>query len=590
MYCSTCGRECAQNFSFCPHCGASLPNGDARYQGSSPDGSIRSCIEAPFNLGTSQDEERAGAREEVQTGIKETWQRSSGSPGAGVEGEEWPSVPTVQSRHWFRLAPQYIEFMKEQIVHDKAFFFSQLVSEVDAVGLLEKGVVGVHWDNTLPGFVVWPHVWAMVAHSEFDTLRHMFTQLTSQAIDDYPHAHYLNLFCRDVDRGTVKRELFKAHMEHSDLCPMLLLHTGLNGAEKSLQWLEGWGDALMQLLPQLEEKVYEISQICDLAKVWMILHENKQKAGQFLDEAMAVSSTCYHWLACAGGAATLEDDEQVLWCLLQAKRAAAYTHNAKGVVARTGYESVNEWVECASDWWRLLGDAREARECLLRAEEIAQSATRRGEFEWGAVARGWKNLFADDEAVRRCLQEWKQRGKKGYPQAWVECARTWRWFDRNAAEARHSLEMAGKLVEGSSEWSFVAETWLKDFSEERQARGCARKAEKLARHAGDWTSCAEIWARVLENSKRARRCMKKAGKSARACRDYISCAITWDSVLGDRDEAVACMRRAESAAETEGDPHAWAHCAMIWESMLENTGAARYCTSKAEALGHKGGE
>lgn len=199
-----------------------------------------------------------------------------------------------------------------------------------------------------------------------------------------------------------------------------------------------------------------------------------------------------------------------------------------------------------------LGDREEAAAALAGIERRL-SASARG-YEWMLLARAFREVLGDEEAVRRCLASARQ-------------------------SARDAQDLAS-LAEGHVEF-------LGDVA---GARALLDEAEALARRLGEhralWT-VAVAWHLGVHDDARARAALATATAEARDSGTLTALAVAWWSLFRDEDAMRNALVRAETLASTASD---WLLVAEAYRDGGDgeradawDPGAARRCLEAAVA-------
>ena len=260
------------------------------------------------------------------------------------------------------------------------------------------------------------------------------------------------------------------------------------------------------------------------------------------------AQTATEWVFVARSLAqTACGQDQALRCMAHATMQAA---------------DVNDWVTAAVAWRADFGDPDLARECLEKAEFIAEET---GEG-WDDIADAWAGMKNFRKVVDIC-REWHE------PRPWSRIdeiksqgplppgTTVLDWIEPGETEraTRQEIENADAAMEGEGAVEVIR--YLID-------------AESLADGTRDYLWVAARWRRWFLELPEGRETMGKAEEAVDTTNDWIQIALKWKDDFQDYDEAVACMRAAETRPDYLGPRNTtveqWEFILRVWKEDFED--------------------
>ena len=252
---------------------------------------------------------------------------------------------------------------------------------------------------------------------------------------------------------------------------------------------------------------------------------------------------------------TANGQDQALRCMARAGMRAA---------------NANDWIATAAAWHEDFADLGMARECLEKAELLAEGT---GEG-WDDIVEAWAGMKDFRKVVELCREVHEPRpwpclaeieSQGPLPQGttvldWIEPGET-RQASRqavenavNAMENEDTLEAirylidAESLAESTEDYLRIAERWRGWFPELEESERIMAEAEEAVDTPSDWVRIALKWKDDFQNYDHAVACMwqPKGGSSA----DWEDVLRAWRDDFQDLDNFRLALNKAYSEVES----------------------------------------
>jgi tetratricopeptide (TPR) repeat protein len=244
-----------------------------------------------------------------------------------------------------------------------------------------------------------------------------------------------------------------------------------------------------------------------------------------------------------------------------AAAALGYVEQRLSDAAR-GYE----WMLLARAFREVLGDEDAVRRCLASARRQASDAQ-----DLTSLAEGYIEFLDDPASARAFLDEAEVLARqRGEHRALWTVAIVWRDGVRDEARARAALASATAEARDVGTLTAIAVAWWSLFRDEQAMRGALARAETLASTARDWLQVAEAYRDGGDSEREgiwdadgARRCLEAALEAAPGAAELTEIAAGFRRWLGDAARAAAVAPASHVPAAVRrlegwdhGDPHA----------------------------------
>ncbi len=148
-----------------------------------------------------------------------------------------------------------------------------------------------------------------------------------------------------------------------------------------------------------------------------------------------------------------------------------------------------EWVFVARSVAQLPGSQDHALRCMARAGLTAQDLV-----DWLAVAKAWAQDFNDSEMARQCLEKAESIAEgSDDSDDWIRLARIWKEDFQDSDNVTRCLEVIEADAEDTDDWIRIAKIWKENFQDTENAIRCMTEAEELAESFEDYSAIEETW-------------------------------------------------------------------------------------------------
>lgn len=199
-----------------------------------------------------------------------------------------------------------------------------------------------------------------------------------------------------------------------------------------------------------------------------------------------------------------------------------------------------EWMLLARAFREVLGDEEAVRRCLASARLQARDAQ-----DFASLAEGYLEFLDDPASARELLDEAEGLARAhGAHRALWAVAIVWRNGMRDDARARSALSIATAEAQDISTLAAMAVAWWSLFRDEQAMRSALVRAETLASTASDWLQVAEAYRDGGDGEREAtwdaggiRRCLDASLEAAPSAAELTAIATGFRRWLGDSARA-----------------------------------------------------
>ncbi|MCY4554895.1 MAG: hypothetical protein OXF79_00600 [Chloroflexi bacterium] len=261
-------------------------------------------------------------------------------------------------------------------------------------------------------------------------------------------------------------------------------------------------------------------------------------------------------------------------------------------------QTAMEWIFVARSLARATSDHQQALRCMARAGLRATSVQ-----DWIVTAAAWEADFGDPDIARECLGKAELVAEET-GEGWEDIANAWANMDnlgrvveifRDVLPPRpwprlHELEREGPLPLGTSvlDWiepgeSALASRQAVESADSAMENGGAVEtirylidAESMAESTRDYVRIADRWRQRFPELEEFEKTIVRAEEAVDTPSDWVWIALKWKNDFQNYDEAVSCMRVINSGTEED-----WEYVLGVWKNDFNDPDNFRSALTKA---------